>query len=237
MMPLTPASRRRPIPARSRDAAGHEQVDVVVRTRPPQQARRPAPSRRGRGRIAGRRGRSARRPGSSRVGHARPAPGKRREPLGPRIEAHRQPVAGDGDRIAQELGLLDDAHRQHDPGRARPRTPAGSGRRPRRRRPAGAASATRDATRPTASRLTGWPLRAPSKSTRWIERRALLDEVGGDPLGPVGRRADAGRGARPEDDARPTAFEVDRWDDLHAVAARLRPVPGRLHRRTVGDGS
>ena len=77
---------------------------------------------------------------------------------------------------------------------------------------------TRDATPPTASRLTG---RAGPRAVEVDE----VDDLGahrheplGDPLGPVGRRADAGRGAGPEHGAGSAGLQVDGGDDLHRQA-------------------
>ena len=109
---------------------------------------------------------------------------------------------------------------------------AGSDRAPPRRRPAGAASRSREATRPTASRFTGCAASGAVEIDEVDELRAELHEVDGDPLGPVGRGADAARGARPEHDPRATGLEVDRRDDLHpgqlsGVRTALAPSPAQ----------
>ena len=122
------------------------------------------------------------------------------EPLGARIEPHGQPVAGDRDRVTQQLRLLDDAHREDDPGRARGKCQADligafdatgklEGRRNPRRDEADGVEVDRLAAAGSV------------EVDQMDQRRALLDEVGGDPLGPVGGCADAGRRSGPEDDA------------------------------------
>ena len=86
---------------------------------------------------------------------------------------------------------------------------------------------TREAIAPTASRLAGAPVRAPSKSTRWMSFAPCCDEPLDDPVGPVGRRPDAGRRAGPVDDARAAALEVDGRDDQHGAQA---PSPASSRR-------
>ena len=111
------------------------------------------------------------------------------------IEADRQPVAGDGQAGAQVVGPVGDRGRQHDPGRA-----GGEGEPDRLGRVDAAGDLERDGDprRDRADRV---------EVGRRAGARALeVDEVDepcaqrheplGDPVGPVGRRADAGRGAR-----------------------------------------
>ena len=89
---------------------------------------------------------------------------------------------------AQGLGALDDRDREHDPGRARRRTPAARGRPPRaRRRPgAGRRPAPRRRPRPRGSRADC--LLGAVEVDEVEDPRPLGDELLGDPLGPVGGR-------------------------------------------------
>ena len=95
-------------------------------------------------------------------------------------------------------------------------------------------TATRAATAPTVSRLAGDPARAPSKSTRWTSRAPRATNRSAMRSGPVGRRADAGSGARPEDDPRAARLQVDGRDDLHD-AGQLPAVSSRRWKLTGSD--
>ena len=221
MTPATPVSRRRRRPSRSRTppatriSASYDRTSSRVRARsgsaPPwlrTKRATPAPTS------------SPTSP--STVGGDGPAPGERRQPLRPRIEADRQPVAGDGEAGPQVVGTVGDRRRSGRPGSPRRRRPAGSPRPSRRRRRPGAGR--RPGPRPRRPRR-GWPAtpaRAPSKSTRWIEPRPERHEPLGDPVGPVGRRADAGPGARPVDDPRAAASR-----SMAGMTCTSRSGPGR----------
>ncbi len=113
MSPATPASRRRRTASRSVRAAGDEEVDVVARGE--------------RGEERGvRRGAAVGQHEPAHAGgdqlldqgverrHGGPPPRERGEPLGPRVQPHGEPVAGDGEALPQRRGPLDDRDRQHD---------------------------------------------------------------------------------------------------------------------------
>ena len=142
-------------------------------------------------------------------------PGERGQPLGPRVEADRQPVAGDREARAEVVGPVGDASGQDDAGRT------GGEREPDRVgrfEAAGELERDRDARRDRADRLEvrpGAPARAPSKSTRWISRAPCATNRSAIRSGRSVGAPIAGRGAGPVDDARPAALEVDRRDDLH----------------------
>ena len=134
----------------------------------------------------------------------------------PATARHAAAVAG-----RRRRGRQDDARR------------AGGERQPdRRRRPRGRRRA--GAARPTATRPRrpprGWP-GAPARRAVEVDEvddpRAQRDEPLGDPLRPVGRRADAGRGAGPEDDPRAAALEVDRRDDAARGVRAPSPASSR----------
>ena len=185
--------------------------------------------RRGRGRSGGRRG-----PASSRddrvedVGGAAPVPGERREPLRPRVEPDGEPVAGDLERSRRGPSGRRRSPSRSRPGSPRRRTRAGSRRRCRRRRRAGAGrrSATRSPRPPRGS--PGGRCRAPSKSTRWISRAPLATNCSAIRSGSIGRGADAGRDAGPEDDPGAPSIEVDRRDDLHPAQVRAAFAPSAV---------
>ena len=162
-----------------------------------------------------------------------PAPGERRQPLRPGIEADGQPVAGDGEAGAQVVGPVGDRGRQDDPGR--------SGRereldRLGRVDPAGDLERDGDPCRDRADRVQVG--RRPGARALEIdeldESCAEGHEPLGDPVGPIGRRADAGSGARPEHDARTARLHVDRRDDLHG-AGQLPAVSSRRWKLTGSD--
>ena len=178
-------------------------------------------------------------------------PGKRGEPLRPRIEPDRQPRAGDLEPLGERRRVVGDRHRRHDPRRAgREGEPDPVGACRRRPRP-GSGSRSATAIDPTASRLPGPPGPRAVEVDEMDQPRAAVDEALGDPLRAIGRGADAGRRARPEDDPGAAAIEVDRGDDLHVrcgppgsrrcppfgspPASLGRPAPAA--RGGAGDGS
>ena len=144
------------------------------------------------------------------------------QPLRPRVEPDREPVAGDREAGAQVVRAVGDDRREDDPGRA--------GREGQADR-VGRIHAARDLERdgdPGRDRRRrrrgspGRPARAPSKSTRWTSRAPIATNRSAIRSGPVGRRADAGPGAGPVDDPRPTAIEVDGRDDQHEPVSPRR---------------
>ena len=146
-------------------------------------------------------------------------PRERREAIRPRVEADREPVAGDREAAGERVGPLDDRDREHDP-----RGPRGE----REPHVVGLLEAARDLERdrdPRRDRADGLEVgrRCPLGAVEVDEvedPRALGDELLGDAIGPVGRRADAGRRARPVHDPRAPCLDVDRRDDVHPSSPR-----------------
>ena len=156
-------------------------------------------------------------------GRRRPVPRERGEPVRPRVEPDREPVAGDLEARPQERRVVGEREAGHDARRA------GGERdldRLGRVEAAGELERRRDARGDRADRVGVHRGAAPGavEVDEVDERRAEAHEVLGDPLRPVGRCADAGRDAGPEHDPRPAALEVDRRDDLH------EPLPARSGR-------
>ena len=195
MTPATPASRRRRMPSRSRTPPATRMSASYDRT----SDRDPLEVRRGAAVASGRSGatpgadqlRDERRRGSAAAAAAR----ERGQPLRPRVEPDRQPVAGDREAAAQVVGPVGDGRREDDAGRA------GGEREPDRVGrvdAAGELERDRDPGGDRADRLEVGraPARAPSKSTRWMSGAPCATNRLGDPVRAVGGRADAGRGAR-----------------------------------------
>src|SRR5207302_1126948 len=86
-------------------------------------------------------------------------------------------------------------------------------------------------------RATPWPARSRARAVE-VEgvdhRRSEPDEMLRDPVGAIGRRADARGHARPEHDPRAAAGDVDGRDDLHLglrqAAGAAAPRSRRLRR-------
>ena len=120
MMPATPRSRSRRTPSRSDTPPATRMSASVERTRRPSELR----VRLG---AAVRQDEAADAAGDELVGERLerrrrrgPSPGERGEPLRPRVEPDRQPVAGDAEAVGEERRVVDDVHRQDDarrPGR------------------------------------------------------------------------------------------------------------------------
>ncbi len=145
----------------------------------------------------------------------RPAPPRERgEPVRTGVEADREPVAGDREAAGQRLRPLDDRDREDDPRRA-----GGE----RQAHVVGLLEATRDLERhrdPRRDRADGLEVggrRAlgPVEVDEVQDPGALGDELLGDPVGTVGGHADAGGGAGPVHDPRPSGLDVDRRDHVH----------------------
>ena len=162
-------------------------------------------------------------------GRRGPTPREGGQPLGPRIEADRQPVAGDGEARPEVVRPVGDRGREDDPRRA-----GGEGEPDRLGRIHAAGDLERDGD-PGGDRADGLEVRRRAGAgavevDEVDEPRAQRHEPLGDPVRAVGRGADAGRGARPVDDPRAAALEVDGRDDLHDP---VRPSAGRA----AGGGS
>ena len=183
-----------------------------------------------------------------------PPPGEGRQPLGPRIEAHGEPVARHRDAIAQALRLVDDGHgQQHARGAGREREAD----------VVGLLHAARELDRH--SHALGHGGHGLQVCRRSRARPVEVDEVDGpgagghealgDDVGSVARRAGARGGSGPRDDARSAVLQVDGRDHLHrgesvgggrwfstagGMPLSVTP-PARPHRRSgrraIGDGS
>ena len=136
------------------DAARDEDVGVVVDGRGRRARRGSGSRRRGSARTGARRARRAPRPGRRASGSSSAATGTRRSRSGrgSRPTASQSPATATQSRSARAARRWPWTGR---PGSRRRRTPAGSGRRPRGRRRAGAAPRPARRSRPTASRLHG----------------------------------------------------------------------------------
>ena len=219
------------------DAARHEQVDVVGPDRGRSAEPGPVRCRRGQGRTAGRPARPARR--RVRAGSARstaatgtrrtaPAAGRGRPPA-----SRRRPRAHARSSSGSSTTLIASTTRVAPAAKASRIWSAAL-------HAAGQLERRRDPGRDQADRLEVGRLPAAGavEVDEVDEPRAELHEVVRDPLGPVGRGADAARRAGPEDDPRATGLEVDRRDDLHpAVSGPLCCPCWRPHRRAAGGGS
>src|SRR5205823_14587095 len=173
-----------------------------------------------------------------------PAPWKGGDPIWPWIEPDRQPVAGDRDAFADQLRLIDDAHREDDargPGREGEADLIGA------LEAAGYLDRDRDTAGDAADRLEIDRRARPGalEVDEMDHARTLRRESLGDDLRPVRRRPDSGCGPGPRHDPRAALLEVDRGDHLHARWSWRRvksPVtrrdrPGALRPAAVGDGS
>jgi hypothetical protein len=185
MMPAAPVSRTR------RTASRSEMPPATTRSRPPSAPARRSPRSprrrsRGPGRSAGRRGPQARTGGREGWAARRDASGRPRAGP-PGIQAHGEPVARHIDAGAEELGVVGDRERGHHAGR-----PGGEGDADRLRRieTTGELERRRDPRRDGADGVRvdrGAVLRAPSKSTRWINGAPRLTKCSAIALRPVGR--------------------------------------------------
>ena len=193
MTPATPASRRRRTPSRSVTPPATSDLGVVAADERVEQRGVGRRGRRGSARAGGRRADELLDQRVERGGRAA-APRERGDPLRPRIEADRQPVARDREAPVQRVGPLDDATESTT--RVAPAANASRrGRRPPARRRAGAAP------RPPRDRADCLEVRRRDRAARRRSRR-------GGGAGRPGRRtaprsARAGRSARPMPAAAP----------------------------------
>ena len=140
-----------------------------------------------------------------------------------RVESDRQPVAGDIETRAQVRRPIGDGRGQDD---AR-----GAGRegQPDAFRRIDAAGQLEGHGRPGRDGADRIEVRRGARDGALevdeVDKAGTLgDQALHDPLRPVGRGADALRGAGPVDDPRPPGLEVDRRDDLHGLRRPRRPA-------------